>query len=267
MGKHSRALHPYGSRVHWSKNHIVDYFLPRLLGVLGVGGDLSWLRLSLWRMEMKNDIDYARTLPEMVGTRSQRILFKKYGCCLGVGMGRGKGRCVYLFLEWSTWHDWNSNGVMAIDMQARLRLKHFSLWLRSGFGSGSACQAHKTEIESQTNRRPLCSYKIECGNGHSVTESQSRTHRPQPSQPSRPLAVAKSRSAPGNVAAVCLKWRGVGAEGGRGWFACGCICPQKGDCFKFIALSCGCNWIYSCCCCCRNMPHFVVPPATRATRR
>lgn len=97
------------------------------------------------------------------------------------GMGGWKGRCVYLFLEWSTWHDWNSNGVMAIDMQARLRLKHFSALTLT-------LRARPTKLKSRVKQTVAHCAVIKSN------EAMGTVSPTQPSQPSRPLAVAKSRS-------------------------------------------------------------------------
>lgn len=85
------------------------------------------------------------------------------------------------------------------------------------------------------------------------------SHTALASEPSRPLAVAKSRSAHGNAAAVLPRlfvaaWRDEGkgklqhsvAEGWSGGsgvprLRAAAFALKKGDCFKFIALSCGYN--------------------------
>lgn len=117
----------------------------------------------------------------------------------------------------------------------RLRSKHFSLCLCS------PCQAHETEIKSQRDKRPNSKQTVaHCAvvnsNEAMAARVVSQTHTERhTSQPSRPLAVAKSRSPHGSAAAVCLVGRiRTGCGAGYGWsatFACGCICPQKGERF------------------------------------
>lgn len=144
----------------------------------------------------------------------------------------------------------------------RLRSKHFSLCLCS------PCQAHETEIKSQRDKRPNSKQTVaHCAvvnsNEAMATRVVSQTHTERhTSQPSRPLAVAKSRSAHGGAAAVCL-W-GEFELGGVQRLRAVAFALKKASVFSFIALSCGCNWIYSCCRTCniswsgyRHVPHCV----------
>lgn len=86
----------------------------------------------------------------------------------------------------------------------RLRSKHFSLCLCT------PCQARQTEIKSQRDKRPnnkqsVAHCAVVNSNEAMATRLVSHTQRVRhTSQPSRPLAVAKSRSPHGSAAAVCL---------------------------------------------------------------
>lgn len=139
------------SRAHWSKNHIVDYLLPRPLGVVMGGRQLVACRgVCKWKTTSIMQERSARDGDTLV-----RILFKKYAwSCTGlqVGCGTRRGGAVRLPVSWT------ARGMIEIQMaswQSICKLdcgrsvSRFTLTMLC-----SACQAHKTEIESRPANKP-----------------------------------------------------------------------------------------------------------------
>lgn len=143
--------------------------------------------------------------------------------------------CVHLFV-------WMARGMIEIQMASwqsickRLRSKHFSLYLCT------PCQAHQTEIKSQRDKRPnnkqtVAHCAVVNSNEAMATRLVSHTYKLGDTQANqvghwqwqsqgRPMAALQLF-----VCGANSNWVWCGSFGWSATFACGCICPEKGERF------------------------------------